>query len=129
MAYILGLLPARSYVLVVALTTQYRSNAQIETSLGTGTTDTFTPPSSTPTQTCTLPTAQIQVYKNSGADPLPSNEVLSQSAADTSGNFRVVDCKYMYNLDVSSLPGAGTYTVNALINGYPAMNPAQFMLR
>jgi hypothetical protein len=102
-------------------------NVQIQTTLPT--TDTFTPPSTSPTQTCTLPTAQIQVIKTSGSDPGTVNEVVSQSAADTTGYFRVIDCKYFYNLDVSSLPGAGGYTVEALINGTPATNPAKFLLK
>jgi hypothetical protein len=76
-----------------------------------------------------LPTAQIQVIKTSGSDPGTVNEVVSQSAADTTGYFRVIDCKYFYNLDVSSLPGAGGYTVEALINGTPATNPAKFLLK
>lgn len=102
------------------------TSAQIQTSLGT---DTFTPPSTTPTQTCTLPAAQIQVTKTSGSNSGMVNNMLSVSAADTTGYFRMVDCKYMYNLDASTLLGAGSYSVSAWINGYPAMNPATFQLK
>lgn len=91
--------------------------------------DTFTPP--TPVaigSTCALPAAQIQVTKTSGVDQGVVNQVLSVSSADTTGSFRMVDCHYMYNLDVSSLSGAGTYTVSPLINGAVA-GTATFTLK
>jgi hypothetical protein len=50
-------------------------------------------------------------------------------ALHANGIFRVVDCKLMYTLATSSLPGVGTYTVYAVINGTPASNPAVFDLR
>ncbi len=43
--------------------------------------------------------------------------------------FRQVDCKYIYNLDVSSLSGQGTYRVYARINGMNLSDPATFDLR
>lgn len=104
-------------------------NVNVSTSVGTGTTDTFSPPTGPVASTCTLPAAQIRVVQTSGSDPGAVNDVVSASAADTGDNFRVVDCKYMYNLDVSTLPGAGTYSVTAWINGMPAGNPATFMLK
>jgi hypothetical protein len=104
-------------------------NVSTSTSAGTGTSDTFSAPTGPATQTCTLPTAQIQVVKTSGLSQGTVNDVLSTSAADTTGYFRVASCNYMYNLDVSSLPGAGTYQVSAIINGNPASNPATFMLK
>jgi hypothetical protein len=94
-----------------------------------GFTDGFVAPSGPSVQTCNLPTAQIQVTKTSGTDPGPINEVLSVQQADNNGVFRIVDCKYMYNLDVSSLTGAGGYSVGAIINGTPATNPATFLLK
>jgi hypothetical protein len=36
---------------------------------------------------------------------------------DNNGIFRMVDCKYRYNLATSSLSGVGTYTVKATIGG------------
>jgi hypothetical protein len=36
---------------------------------------------------------------------------------DNDGVFRIVDCKYMYNLATSSLMGAGTYHLVATIDG------------
>jgi hypothetical protein len=40
-----------------------------------------------------------------------------------------VDCKYIYNLDVSSLSGQGTYTIWVRINGGNIEVPATFDLR
>ena len=45
------------------------------------------------------------------------NEPVSIQPQDNDGLFRVVDCKYMYNLATSSLSGVGTYTVKATIGG------------
>ena len=36
---------------------------------------------------------------------------------DHNGIFRIVECKYMYNLATSSLMGAGKYNVVATIDG------------
>jgi len=104
-------------------------NVNVSTSAGTGTSDTFSASTGPVAKTCTLPTAQIQVSLLSGADPGVINSVLSASGADTTGYFRVVDCKFLYNLEVTSLKGAGTYSVGAIINGTPASNPATFMLK
>jgi hypothetical protein len=95
-----------------------------------GFTDGFVAPSGSPVQTCNLPTAQIQVIKTSGTDPGPVTEVLSVQPADNNGVFRIVSCKYMYNLDVSSLTGVGGYSVGAIISGTPVTtNLAIFMLK
>jgi hypothetical protein len=40
-----------------------------------------------------------------------------------------VDCKYIYNLDVTSLSGQGTYTVWVLIGGVYLQVPATFDLK
>jgi hypothetical protein len=93
------------------------------------TNDVFSPPTGPASPTCTLPQAQIQVTKTSGTDAGGVIDPLSASAADTTGYFRVNACHYMYNLDVSSLKGAGTYSVSAIINGTPASTPATFMLK
>jgi len=45
------------------------------------------------------------------------NEPTSIQPQDNNGIFRIVDCKYMYNLATSSLSGVGTYTVKATIDG------------
>jgi len=57
------------------------------------------------------------------------NEVSTIQPADNNSQFRVVGCNYMYNLDTSSLPGAGGYKVEAVINGTPAAGAASFDLR
>lgn len=71
------------------------------------------------TRTCNLPEAKLKVTK---IDPAPDGEVNEtpiQSPSDNSGVFRVVDCMYMYNLAIQSLPTprAGTYRIELQING------------
>ena len=92
--------------------------------------DTFVPPpATTPAPTCDLPPATIRVTKVAGAPSGQVNEPVTIQPGDSNGAFRVVDCKYMYNLATSSLSGVGTYTVEALIGGTPATNPAVFELK
>ena len=43
------------------------------------------------------------------------NEPLSIQPQDNNNIYRIVDCKYMYNLATSSLSGVGTYSVYATI--------------
>ena len=57
------------------------------------------------------------------------NEAESIQPKDTGQFYRQVDCKYIYNLDVSSLSGSGTYTVWARIGGVNLAVPATFDLR
>jgi hypothetical protein len=70
---------------------------------------------------------------SSGAGNGDVNEPISIQPNDTNGSFRTVDCKYMYNLATTSLPGgggAGTYKVEVLIDGTtPAASPAFFDMR
>jgi hypothetical protein len=80
-------------------------------------------------QTCDLPDATIKVTKLSGATTGAVNEPVTIQPNDSNGAFRVVDCKYMYNLDVKSLSGAGRYEVQVVIGGVPASGPALFDLR
>jgi hypothetical protein len=79
--------------------------------------------------TCELPEATIQITKTSGEPSGGVNEPVSIQPADDNGIFRVVDCKYMYNLATSSLSGVGQYTVQAVIGGTPASGAAVFDLR
>jgi hypothetical protein len=44
------------------------------------------------------------------------DEVTAIRSSDVGTAFRIVDCKYMYNLAAKSL-GAGQYEVQAVING------------
>ncbi len=92
--------------------------------------NTFTPPSSTRlAETCNLPPADIKVTKLSGTPLGVVNEPISIQPADTNGQFRIVDCKYMYNLATSSLSGTGQYKVEAVINGTPVPGAAYFSLK
>lgn len=93
--------------------------------------NTFTPPAATALKsTCNLPAADIRVTKESGTPPLGVvNEPVSIQPADTNGHFRIVDCKYIYNLAVSSLSGDGEYKVEAIINGQPVPGAAYFGLK
>jgi hypothetical protein len=93
--------------------------------------NTWTAPvtSSTFAPTCTLPAARIAVQKMGDANPTPPDETLSASSADTTGLFRQVDCKYIYNLAVASLSGVGRYSVNVNIDGVNVANPGTFGLR
>jgi enamine deaminase RidA (YjgF/YER057c/UK114 family) len=70
--------------------------------------NTFTPsPATALTPTCNLPPATIRVTKTSGTGSGDVNEPISIQPNDTNGDFRTVDCKYMYNLATASLPGRG----------------------
>jgi hypothetical protein len=40
-----------------------------------------------------------------------------------------VDCKYIYNLDVSTLRGTGTYKAEAIVGGTAAGGAAYFDLK
>ncbi|HUQ80839.1 MAG TPA: hypothetical protein VM076_06870 [Gemmatimonadaceae bacterium] len=92
--------------------------------------NTFTPAPASPLgPTCNLPTAEIRVTKTAGASSGPVNEPTSTQAADDNSIFRQVDCKYMYNLSMSSLSGTGTYKVEAVIDGNGVASPATFVLR
>lgn len=94
-------------------------------------TNTFIVPtgSSAVAPTCNLPGATIKITRTSGAGSGSVNETTTIQPNDTNGVFRVVDCKYMYNLDVSSLSGVGIYKVEVLIGGVAATGPAFFELR
>ncbi len=84
--------------------------------------------------TCDLPQAELRWSKN---DPVPSgavNEAQSIQPGDSGDYYRIVDCKYIYNLDVSSLDPdlstrAGTYRVWVHLGGQNIPDPAKFDLR
>jgi hypothetical protein len=79
-------------------------------------TDTFTPQSPTPpTPTCPTSQALIGITKVSVSPTGVVNEPETIQPQDANGVFRIVDCKYMYNLATGSLMGAGTYNVSATI--------------
>ena len=102
-------------------------NATVATSAFT---DTFTPqPASALSPVCPTDPAPIKITKTGGVLTGDVNEPISIQPADDDGIFRIVDCKYMYNLATSSLSGVGTYQVSAVINGVTATNPAIFDLK
>jgi hypothetical protein len=80
-------------------------------------------------KTCTLPAAELRWAKNDATPTGAINEGESIQPKDTGQFYRQVDCKYIYNLDVSSLSGTGTYTVWARIDGVNVQVPATFDLR
>jgi hypothetical protein len=92
-------------------------------------TDTFTPQPSGLTPVCPTQEASILITKTDAVSTGDVNEAASIQPADNNSVFRIVDCKYMYNLATTSLKGVGTYKVSAIINGVPASNPASFDLK
>jgi hypothetical protein len=80
-------------------------------------------------RTCNLPAAELRWSKD---DPVPDgaiNEAESIQPNDAGLYYRQVDCKYIYNLAVSSLSGQGTYRTFVRINGQNIEAPAKFDLR
>jgi hypothetical protein len=80
-------------------------------------------------KTRTLPAAKLFWAKNDATPTGAINEAESIQPKDTGVYYRNVDCKYIYNLDVSSLSGQGTYTVWVNIDGVSIAIPATFDLR
>jgi hypothetical protein len=93
-------------------------------------TDVFTPQApSALSPVCPTDPASIKITKTDGTSSGEVNEPVSIQPNDTNLTFRIVDCKYIYNLATSSLSGVGTYSVSAVINGTTASNPAVFDLK
>jgi hypothetical protein len=92
-------------------------------------TTTTTTPAGPAVKTCDLPAAELSWKKNDPTPSGPINEGESIQPKDTGQFYRQVDCKYIYNLDVSSLSGMGTYTVWVRIGGTNLPVPATFDLR
>jgi hypothetical protein len=80
-------------------------------------------------KTCALPPAELRWAKNNPTPVGAVNEAESIQPKDTGQFYRQVDCKYIYNLDVSSLSGQGTYTVWVRINNVNVPAPATFDLK
>ena len=53
----------------------------------------------------------------------PDQRARAGSLADDDNLFRVVDCKYKYNLSIPSLEGAGTYRVKNWVDGESVPTP------
>jgi hypothetical protein len=133
----LGSLPVRGMTLIVdsgwgANGDQVVNLANATVSVGGSSpyTEAFTPqPASATTPTCPTAPASVQITKTDGAPTGAVNEPVTIQPQDTNNMFRIVDCMYMYNLATSSLSGAGTYQVTAVIGGVPASGPAVFDLK
>jgi hypothetical protein len=95
------------------------------------TTETLPPQTTTGSfaSTCALPQAALGWAKNDNTAIGGVNEGESIQPKDTGQFYRQVDCKYIYNLDVSSLNGVGTYTVSVNIGGVNIQVPATFDLK
>jgi hypothetical protein len=94
------------------------TSAAVQVGGSAGYTDTFTPqPASAMSTVCPSAQASIKITKTDGSPSGDVNEPVSVQPQDNNGLFRIVDCKYMYNLATSSLSGVGTYTVKATIDG------------
>jgi hypothetical protein len=102
--------------------------------VGNGTTtsytETFDPdPASPLTATCPTEEAKIKLTKVDGSSSGDVNEPISIQPQDSNSIFRIVDCKYIYNLATRSLSGVDTYTVKAVIHGTLGSPPAVFDLQ
>ncbi len=60
-------------------------------------------------KTCILPAAELRWAKNDATPTGAVNEAESIQPKDTGQFYRQVDCKYLYNLDVSGLSGGGVH--------------------
>jgi len=87
------------------------------------------PASSSPAKTCNLPAAGLRWAKDDNSATGAVNEADSVQPKDTGEYYRQVDCKYIYNLSVSSLDGVGSYNVWVNIGGTNVQAPAQFDLK
>jgi hypothetical protein len=82
-----------------------------------GFTETFTPqPTSELTPVCPTSVATIGITKTSTSPSGDEMEPMTIQPRDNDGIFRIVDCKYMYNLATSSLMGTGDYNVSFTID-------------
>lgn len=79
--------------------------------------------------TCNIPQAKIAITKTGGSNPGAVDEAQSIQPKDTGEFFRNVDCKLIYNLDVSTLTGTGSYEILADFGSGPVENPALFGLK
>jgi hypothetical protein len=85
-------------------------------------------------KTCDLPQAALRWAKTNPSPAAATNGGQSIQPGDPGLYYRNVDCKYIYNLDVSSLDPnaatrAGTYHVWVNIGGTNIANRATFILR
>jgi hypothetical protein len=84
-------------------------------------------PDGTPVQTNAVP-AKLHFVKVDNVPDGPIDEATLSAQGDTSGMFRQIDGKYMYNLKLDGL-SAGTYKVYMNINDQDIQNPGTFSLK
>jgi hypothetical protein len=132
----LGTLPVAGMNLIVDSGTLTKpevvnlASATVGVGGGSAYSETFTPQAGSPqSSVCPTQQATIKITKVDGSPIGAVNEPITIQPQDNDGIFRIVDCKYMYNLATSSLTGVGTYKVYAEINGVTASNPAVFDLK
>lgn len=80
---------------------------------------------------CPTTPATIQVSKVGSSGALTIDESVASVVPDSGTQFRIVGCKYQYNISGKSL-GAGQYKVDVLINGVPVIQTGsgtQFALK
>jgi hypothetical protein len=78
--------------------------------------NTFVPKSGGLTAVCPTSPATIQVSKIGASGSLTIDESLVSTIPDQGTSFRIVGCKYQYNISGKSI-GVGSYKVDVLING------------
>lgn len=88
-------------------------------------------PAGEPTTTCDLsPTAYIEVVKLSpDANGAINEEPVQASLVDDGNVYRVVDCKYQFNLSIPSLKGAGHYRIEIQIPQGTVIGQVEFDLK
>jgi acetyltransferase-like isoleucine patch superfamily enzyme len=82
--------------------------------------NTFIPQSANFTSSCPAQPAQIQVSSIGSSNNLTVDESVANVGPDTGLQFRMVDCKYKYNLAGKAL-GPGHYQVDVLVNNAPLL--------
>jgi hypothetical protein len=80
-------------------------------------------------KTCNLPAAMMDWNQSDSVPDGAINEAESIQPKDSGVYYRQVDCKYIYNLDVSNLNGKGTYRMWAVVGGVRLQAPAMFDLK
>ena len=79
------------------------------------------------TPTCSLPAAEIRLYRLGESGPTLVNESEFITPADSGSWYRSSGCQYSYNLGTSRL-GPGTYVVQLVINGGTPAGTGTFVL-
>ena len=87
----------------------------------------FVPVTGSPTATCNLPLAAINVVEDTGG--AVENPLNVQRKFGDTFYRNTNDCTYSYNLATGSLFGPGDYKVYVVIDNHIVLNPGKFTLR